>query len=489
MGIAKLYGQKATGININGIIKDYHAYAGENINAGDLVEYINGIVGEKDYGNSVNTQLSNSNGVYTKAVELQNGSIFITYGCSSTGGGDGRLHGMVVTVNGATINLGTETTLSSVSHSGWNVDKPILLPNGNVFIAHGAESTSSVLYGLVCSISGTTITAGTDTKLNDATKSGTAISSTLLPNGDVFVAHSYDTSPYLYGIVCSISGTTITKGTDKKLSGSAYGGYAMSAVTLLDGRVFIAYSNSSTYTLSASIYEVNDKVITGKGGGVLSSTRRTGQYISATLLPNGDVFVAHSYETSLYFYGIVASISGTTITAGTDTSLSANKTQYISTTTLRNGKVFTTRSYLGSYTLTAFVVVVDGMVITYGTETNLNMTHSEACAPGFSVLLQNNNLLVLTHQKPSYDAPVYGQIWAIDETNNVPTNHIITTEYETQVRKTTTSQFDGVAKTSGVGGTTTVPKDYVSVYTLGDKLSTSDGKVVMTLDNKTFLTK
>ena len=36
----------------------------------------------------------------------------------------------------------------------------------------------------------------------------------------------------------------------------------------------------------------------------------------------------------------------------------------------------------------------------------------------------------------------------------------------TQVRKTTTSQFDGVAKTSGVGGTTTVPNDLVSIYTL-----------------------
>lgn len=43
MGIAKLYGQKASGTNINGILKDYHAYAGENISAGDLVEYINGI--------------------------------------------------------------------------------------------------------------------------------------------------------------------------------------------------------------------------------------------------------------------------------------------------------------------------------------------------------------------------------------------------------------------------------------------------------------
>ena len=39
MGIAKLYGQKASGTNINGIIKNYTAT--ENISAGDLVEIVN----------------------------------------------------------------------------------------------------------------------------------------------------------------------------------------------------------------------------------------------------------------------------------------------------------------------------------------------------------------------------------------------------------------------------------------------------------------
>ena len=39
MGIAKLYGQKASGTNINGIIKKYNAI--EDIAPGDLVELIN----------------------------------------------------------------------------------------------------------------------------------------------------------------------------------------------------------------------------------------------------------------------------------------------------------------------------------------------------------------------------------------------------------------------------------------------------------------
>ena len=40
MGIAKLYSQSGAGDKINGIIQDYYAYAGENISAGDFVEFV-----------------------------------------------------------------------------------------------------------------------------------------------------------------------------------------------------------------------------------------------------------------------------------------------------------------------------------------------------------------------------------------------------------------------------------------------------------------
>ena len=78
MGIAKLYGQKASGININGIIKDYYAYAGENISAGDLVEYINGVAGQTTE-TSANTQLSNVSHTadVVSAVKLDDSRVFI----------------------------------------------------------------------------------------------------------------------------------------------------------------------------------------------------------------------------------------------------------------------------------------------------------------------------------------------------------------------------------------------------------------------------
>ena len=461
MGIMNYMPQR-NNMNIDGIIEDYYVYAGENISAGDFVKYINGISSMVDYGTSSDTQLSNTNGVYIRAVELQNGSIFITYGCGSSGGGDALLHGMIVTVNGATINLGTETLLSNVSYSGHNADKPILLPNGNVFIAHGAESTSSVLYGLVCSISGTTITAGTDTKLNNTTKSGTTISATLLTNGDVFIAHSYN-SNYLYGIVCSVSGTTITYGTDTQISKSSNSYLAMSSQTLSNGRVCIVHcGGGSSYNLYASICSVSSKAITTNVvNNQLSSTARTGQYLSSVLLENDRIFIAHSYSTSFYLYGMVISISGTTISAGTDTTLSANKTDLISTATLRNGNVFVLRSYFGNYSLTALIATINDKTITKGTETNLNMT-SDYTGYSLSVLLLQNDTLLINHSRTSSQS-LYGQIWAIDEVNNVPTNEILEIEYEQQVTLATKPPFDGIAKTSGVGGTNTGHNQQVKI--------------------------
>ena len=119
MAEAKLYGQNKGGMSINGIIQDYYAYAGENISAGDLVEYVNGIARETNYGESVDTQLSSETktGEVISAVTLDENRVFISHSYGS----DYYLYGLVVTVNGNTITCGTDTQLSSTTHSGYSI--------------------------------------------------------------------------------------------------------------------------------------------------------------------------------------------------------------------------------------------------------------------------------------------------------------------------------------------------------------------------------
>ena len=192
MGIAKLYSQSGgNGFKINGIIEDYYAYAGENISAGDFVEFINGVASQ-------------------------------------------------------TIETSSAKEISNQKYSAYSTSA-VALDNNRVFIAHCIDSSNYYLYGIVCTIDGATVTAGTDTQLSAESLAGYTISTVLLKDGKVFIAHDYgEGNHYLYGMVCTINGTTITAGTDTSIYASSYGGYRISTELLPSGEVFIAHSGNGT---------------------------------------------------------------------------------------------------------------------------------------------------------------------------------------------------------------------------------------------------
>ena len=238
-----------------------------------------------------------------------------------------------------------------------------LLKNEHIFIFHSHGSSNYYLYGIVCSVSGTTVSiVHNNTALSTASQQNCYEQSpVLLPNGNVFISHSYDSTTHLGAIVCSISNEGITVGTD----------------TLLSDEAYMAYDTSSL------------------------------------VLPNNKVIIAHTYShNTQYLQGMIVSINELAITVETDTTLNT-----------------------GAYT-------------------GLNV----------EMLLLSNGTIFMAHNYSS-DYHLYAQIWGIDYENNVPTNQISIAEYETQVRKVTTGQFDGIAKTDGVGGDDTGHKDIVSIWT------------------------
>lgn len=461
---AKLYGQNKGGMSINGIIKDYYAYAGENISAGDLVEYVNGVAGKTDYGESEDTKLSTATraGYTISAVTLDENRVFIAHSYTS----DYYLYGIVVTVNGASIEIGTDTKISSISDSGLEISA-VALDKNRVFIAHSAYS-SRYLHGVAVTIDGATITYGTDVQLSSSTTyTGDTISAVALDENRVFIAHSYNESNYyLYGIVCTISGTEITYGTDKAIVSSTNAGHTIATQLLDNGNVFIVHSRATSYYLYGIICTISGTTIS-KGTDTKLSSTHTSFAISTEKLDSGDIFIAHSDgSTSPTLYGVVCIISDTTITAGIDTQLSS--ADYagaeISPHLLNNGKILILHNlYNTSYYLYGMMVNVDGTTITVETDTQLS-TESYTGRVISSILLNNGTIFTAHNYGSSYY--LYAQIFGIDYENNMPTNNVVAIEYETQVRKVTTGQFDGVAKTSGEGGDNTGHKDVVSIYTL-----------------------
>lgn len=461
MAEAKLYGQNKGGMSINGIIKDYYAYAGEKISAGDLVEYVNGVAGKIE-GISIDTAIDNINegtGRKISAVQLDNNRVFIAHSY----GTDYYLYGAVCTINGANITFQTDIALINSLKAGYTIST-CLLPNGSIFLAHSLGDYYH-LYGMVVNVSGTKITTGEDTLISDSTSSGYSISTCLLPNGNVFIAHDYANHAKLMSIVCTISDTKITYGTDTTLSSTANSGYRISTCLLPNGNVFIAHSYGENYYLYGIVATISGTTITkGNDTSLLANAAtKTGSYISTCLLPNGNVFVAHSYGSNYYLYAVVCTVSGTIIGKGANKALRGDYSCYgLSTVLLDNGNVFVIHGKGDSERyLYGEVCTIDGTTITGSTDTQLSAETYTGFATS-SLLLNSGTIFIAHSNTNSYY--LYAQIFGIDD-NNIPTNNIIATEYETQVRKVTTGQFDGIAKTSGEGGDDTGHKDIVSIWT------------------------
>jgi hypothetical protein len=296
--------------------------------------------------------------------------------------------------------------LSSVDYSGRTLSI-CPLPNGDIFIAHIGTSNYR-LYGIVCSIEGTTITKGNDTTISSTNGTGYAISACLLPDNRVFIAHSYTDNYALYGIICNISGTTISYGTDTALINSNYMGLT----------------------------------------------------VSTLLLPSGNIFVAFGFGKSLLKLGsIIAKINDNTITVGTyitisSTSFSAKK---IATNILANGRVLVINQVNG---LSGVVCSIEDTTISFAENTNL-IKATNAGYEFLSILLINETIFISHSRGAEYY--LYAQIFGIDYDNNIPTNHIVITEYEQQVTPAIQPPFNAVALSSGVGGTDTEHNEQVKI--------------------------
>lgn len=472
---AKLYGQNKGGMSINGIIKDYYAYAGEQISAGDLVEYVNGVAGQTTgttIETSQDTQLCSwvDSGRKIDAVALDEKRVFIAFHDDAS---YPYLYGVVCTIEGTKITTGSLTKLNSTENCG-SAFSVVLLPSGNVFIAHCYSSNYSYLACTIVSIDGTKITI--ENFLRGMTNMGMYISACLLPNGNVFISHGYTASgtAQLYGVVCKIDGTTMTFGQTLRLSDVSYSGVPTSSLLLPNGNVFIAHGGYSNQCLYGMIVSISDTTITVGSDTQLSNVDFTGSSISMCLLPNGNVFIAHSYSSSNHLYGIVVAINGTTVTKGADTTLftgvaNAEGSEGFSTCLLPNNKVFIAHRYgwnASDTYLKGLIITVSNTTITKGEVVLLNNTSRAGYYT--SALLLSDGVIFVAHSIGA-NYSLQAQLFGVDETNNIPTNKVqvpaIVPVYETQVRKALAGQFDGVAKTSGIGGDSTGHKDLVSIWT------------------------
>jgi hypothetical protein len=410
------------GVEINGLIEEYKVYAGENINAGDFIAFINNVCEELN-------SASNSCYLAPSCVLLEDNKVFIahSYGSSQS------LCGTIVTFSGTEMTTNVNF-LHDESYSCYSAPSCVLLEPNKVFIAY-SYSKNFNLYGAIVTINGTSMNA-TFTPLDTTT--GVcyyAPSCVLLEDNKVFIAHSHGSSTtYLYGTIVTIDGTTMTA-TVKQLNTtkkSCY--YAPSCVLIEPNKVFIAHSYSTSTNLYGTIVTINGTTMTATATKLKSTSNSCYGVPSCVLLEPNKVFIGHTSSTSYYLSGTIVTIDGTTMTATTTQLHSDSNSCYkdLSCILLEPNKVFITHPYSNSCYLYGTIVTIDGTTMT-ATVKQLNTTKNSCYKAPSCVLLEDNKVLI-GHSSSGYC--LSGTIYFGDKVKQV------------------TDTIKGVAKTSGTSGDT-----------------------------------
>ena len=357
-------GQAGGGLKINGIIQEYKVASGGKIRAGDFVKFVNG---EGDGTIGTDTQLSTKSysGCTHSAVQIDTNKVFIAH----KGDSSSYLYGIVCTINETTITVGVDTKISTISNSGERY-LAVQIDTNKVFISHSSDNSTGsydYLYGIVCTIEGTTITTGTDKKIGANSTTGYSNSIIKLDTDKVFIIHTgggVNSSNYPYGIVCTINNTTITTGTDTRLSSRSYSGYDVSKPVQIDtNKLFITYGSdsyvNSTNYLYGLVFTIEGTTITTGIDKRLSTVVYSGHNPSIMKLDTDKVLITHGSESiskiTNYLYGIICTIERTIIKNGSDIKLS-------------------TIGYSG-YSHSAIQIDTNKVLITHGSNTNGNSTN------------------------------------------------------------------------------------------------------------------
>lgn len=337
-----------TGVQVNGIIKEYYASTSNTVSAGDFVKYA------KDFKIRSNTladtcaydlkmtAIDNERVicVYTvvktedtmavilhivdgeivlgepqKIAEyidigevtlIDKTRVLITYGkCSEKLNWD--LAGVICSIEEDSIAIGEEKIISTAAGAGARIYAAKIADN-KVFIAHLYNLTNRYLYSIVVTVDGTTITNGSDTAL--VTTSGSApaeaVSITTLEENKVLITMTYGSTFLLYGIVCTVSGTVITKGTLTKLNTEKYMTFDLINLFIDTNHVLICHGTNNGDGKKATLCEISNKTIsvlqtadiatTETGNLLLKSAGKLGEKVildygtfAKTLLVDGDI--------------------------------------------------------------------------------------------------------------------------------------------------------------------------------------------------------
>ena len=447
------------GMDINGIIQEYYVYKDTTLEPGDFVEYINGVAanGQWDgvdyhkqiYSGAMSDTLSCGRTVVAALVNKNKALVLH----KSNGGSQHYVVGVVVEFSESGITCGSSHTLITSQYYGRSI--ALEKTSENTLLAF-CGSGNGYMYGQLLTIEGTTITkVGSFTTIDSTSDAGQYIKTGVLEENKIFVlSQAHESSLYASGVVCTVSGTSITKGSNTVLSSEYPAGRQTSLAILNSTKIFATTREDNgsghIWGLTANI---DGTTITRNSFVELDATYESSSNASAARITDDLVFLAHrSSDTTIARLikiedDVPGSIYNVTIVT------SAKTTQSI---ILESGKIFV---LLGS---------VSGMIVTIADDLSSFIFGTETSLVGSSVGMGQikgvcclGDCVFLPSVQSSY---VCCDIFGSDLVNNIPVVDVSFTDYEQQVRVTTSLKSDGLAKTGGQGGDNLGHKDKIEIY-------------------------
>ena len=328
-------------IHTDGTVKAVGEEASDTSSVGTAVVFEEGITEEQGI-----TFDSNSNKVVVAYRDRSNSD----YGTAVVG-----------TVSGNTISFGTPVVFASANTQ---YCRPVFdSSNNKVVIVFSDNANSSYGTAIVGTVSGTTISFGTEVVFESAAISSQVTATFDSSNNKVVIA--YHASGFK-AIVGTVSGTSISFGSSETIAGS--GTYCDSTFDTSNNKVVLAYSQNGTGYGAAIVGTVSGTSISF-GSETVFESYTSGHFGIAFDSSNNKVVISYQDEEDNYGKAIVATVSGTSISFGTAVTFeSANTDQTKATYDSAAGKVVIVyQDIANSRYGTAISGTVSGTSISFGT--------------------------------------------------------------------------------------------------------------------------
>ena len=306
------------------------------------------------------------------AYDSTNGKVVIAY---KDGGNSNYGTAIVGTVSGTSISFGTPVVFASttVKYSSATFDST----NGKVVIAYEDDDASDHGKAVVGTVSGTSISFGSAVTFESAAVSyvGSTFDST---NGKVVIVYQDDAnSEYGTAIVGTVSGTSISFGSPTVYESAE----ALENVATFDstnGKVVVVYRDSGNSNYGTAVVGTVSGTSISFGTPVVFNSANSPSLSATFDSTNGKVVIAYrDYGSSQYGKAIVGTVSGTSISFGSEVQFNPGITNQNSLTfDSTNGKiVLAYRDYGNTDQVnagTAIVGTVSGTSISFGSATVFN---------------------------------------------------------------------------------------------------------------------